>query len=150
MSTPSKPKTVTEEKPIEKVNQITDISQLSPEVIAQIVAMIKPEQGGPATTNDETTLSGSEAVLAAEEKSMKARIMACPKEKIFVPKLTKDEDDRLPIAINGVIFSVKKDTMVDVPKPVADAYNYSKSETNKAMAKIKIQDITERNDLEIN
>ena len=149
MSTPSKPKTVTEEKPseVKKTTQITDINQLSPEVIEQIKAMMKPTQE--PVNGDEIVLNSSEVVLAAEEKSMKARIMACPKEKISIPKLTKDEDDRLPIAINGVIFSVKKNTMVDVPKPVADVYNYSKKETDKAMEKIKVKDITDRNDLEI-
>lgn len=135
---------------------ITDISKVDPALIEAIKAQAKEEakaeiEASIDTENatQEATLASNEAALAAAEKDMKKRIMAEPKRKIFIPENPNDPNERQAIVVNGVIFSVAKGKMVDVPGPVADVYEYSVAATKKAMAKIKVTNITNQEDVEV-
>lgn len=135
---------------------------MSPELLeqltAQITAKVKADLQADAdklaphifSTDQETAILGrSEADLAKDEKTMKERILAEPKKTIFIPEDPNNPEDRQAISLNGIIFSVKRGSMVEVPESVAAIWEHSYETTKKVMKRIKVSNITEKEDLEV-
>jgi hypothetical protein len=122
----------------------------SAEQLAQIKAMLKVEIVEELKAEETARVEAlnaeekkKEALIEAEliesEKKMKDRLLAQPKRNIFIPE---DGNSTVhPIAVNGVIFSVKKGEQVEVPESVALAWEYSYNATRAAEAKMKVNEV---------
>lgn len=79
----------------------------------------------------------TEAELTKEIKNFKEYLDKQPKVSIMIPEDPLNPDDVVPIGINGVIYAIPRGQMFEVPKPIADIWNNSYKETQKANQKIR-------------
>lgn len=74
--------------------------------------------------------------LTPEFQSMKDKIMAQPKVKLFIPKDKLNPAGHRWVCINGVEFYLAVGKEIEVPQCVAEVWNNSFNETMKAEERI--------------
>ena len=122
---------------------------ITAEMLEIIKAQVKEEILLEMGNQEEPIMAKNEANLVADERTMKERILAEPKKTIFIPEDPNNPEDRQAISLNGVIFSVKRGVMVEVPQCIAEIWEHSYTTTKKVMKRIKVSNITDKNDLEV-
>lgn len=135
-------KTVNTEEKVQVGFTAEQFAELKASLKAEVMAEMKAEEATrQAELDDETKKQEAQAELelAESEKRMKDRLLAQPKEKIFIPD--DGNGAAQPIVINGVIFSVKKGESVEVPESVAEAWNYAYNATRAAEAKMNVKEV---------
>lgn len=70
-------------------------------------------------------------------KTMKEKILECPKVTVYVPEDQISKTNHVNIWINGVQFIYAREKEYEMPKPVADVYLNSLKEERKARKKME-------------
>jgi hypothetical protein len=78
----------------------------------------------------------AEEAVGPEFQSMKDRIMAQPRVKLFIPKDKLNPAGHRWVCVNGVEFYLAVGKEIEVPRCVAEVWNSSFSETLKAEERI--------------
>jgi hypothetical protein len=73
-----------------------------------------------------------------EEQSLKARLDAMPKKSIHIPDDDNNPGDVVPIGWNGITYAVPRGIEFQVPEVIADIWQNSYSQTQKAKRKMTI------------
>ena len=97
------------------------------------IAPVSPVDTAPVAppVNDKALEVAAEQQLAAEEKSMLARLKACPYVPVIIPPDPQNPKDKIAVVVvNGVPFSIPRDGQPHkVPEPIAAAWYDSYSRT---------------------
>jgi selenocysteine lyase/cysteine desulfurase len=93
-------------------------------------------------TNDEQALLDSEKALerqaAAAEKSAAQQLKEMPKVQILIPDDPQNPKDKVvPIGFNGVIYTVPRGVLTEVPQAIAEIWNDSYIRTRAVNQRIE-------------
>lgn len=84
----------------------------------------------------ETRVKGEVEIKTVGNSSMKERIMSDKKVTIFIPEDQVNNTNYIELFLNGVQFIYAREKEYEMPKCLADIYNYSMRENAKARKKM--------------